>query len=388
LGNSAVDVQVPCEHLAVAESILKSIEMGWLVILAGDNGIGKRGLVRSIADSTGRPLGEFSMHPGVDTSEILGSFEQQDFGRIMDTAYDAVIKLVDTASDTDPSMAARRTELKGARDACIASLDRDSAAEFLRISRTMLSSLTTLPGYQSALSALQVLEKANPASTGFAWSDGTLLRAVREGGWYLISNANLCNASVLDRLNSLCEHNGMIVLSEKGSETGSPEIIKPHPDFRLFMTFDPKHGELSRAMRNRGVELYLDRSETIPTRGQEVCDHSLAEHSLLRRLHPESLTQGNVAVTSNEIAMQSAKSEAYLLRLTPDAEHGSHINNFLGDQVVRETIANGINSMQEHQRLSVDFSTNLVSPNFIRKGVSLTVASGYFRESARPRHGR
>lgn len=26
---------------------------------------------------------------------------------------------------------------------------------------------------------------------------------------------------------------------------------------RLFLTMDPKHGEISRAMRNRGVEIYI-----------------------------------------------------------------------------------------------------------------------------------
>ncbi|KAL3283550.1 hypothetical protein HHI36_006689 [Cryptolaemus montrouzieri] len=33
--------------------------------------------------------------------------------------------------------------------------------------------------------------------------------------------------------------------------------IKPHEDFRLFLTMDPKNGEISRAMRNRGVEIYI-----------------------------------------------------------------------------------------------------------------------------------
>ena len=30
---------------------------------------------------------------------------------------------------------------------------------------------------------------------------------------------------------------------------------------RLFLTVDPRYGELSRPMRNRGVEIYLDKGD-------------------------------------------------------------------------------------------------------------------------------
>jgi midasin (ATPase involved in ribosome maturation) len=85
-----------------------------------------------------------------------------------------------------------------------------------------------------------------------------VVEALRSGSWLILENANLCPSSVLDRLNSLCEKGGKLVLNEKGSigSHGAEEII-PHPNFRLFMTLDPKHGELSPAMRNRGVELYV-----------------------------------------------------------------------------------------------------------------------------------
>jgi midasin len=73
----------------------------------------------------------------------------------------------------------------------------------------------------------------------------------------MLENVNLCNPSVLDRLNPLLEPNGTLYLNECGTGSGSARVITPHPDFRLFLTLDPKHGEVSRAMRNRGIELYL-----------------------------------------------------------------------------------------------------------------------------------
>ena len=34
-------------------------------------------------------------------------------------------------------------------------------------------------------------------------------------------------------------------------------VVIPKENFRLLITMDPRHGELSPAMRNRGVEVYL-----------------------------------------------------------------------------------------------------------------------------------
>jgi hypothetical protein len=40
-------------------------------------------------------------------------------------------------------------------------------------------------------------------------------------------------------------------------ESGLSRAVKPHPDFRLFLSMCPSHGEVSRAMRNRCVEICI-----------------------------------------------------------------------------------------------------------------------------------
>jgi midasin len=91
----------------------------------------------------------------------------------------------------------------------------------------------------------------------FEWVDGPLVRALKEGHWLLLDNANLCSPSVLDRLNSLCEPSGVLILNERGLVDVKTPVIVPHPNFRLIMCIDPQLGELSRAMRNRGLEVSL-----------------------------------------------------------------------------------------------------------------------------------
>lgn len=52
---------------------------------------------------------------------------------------------------------------------------------------------------------------------------------------------------MLDRLNALLEPNGELIIAERGvGADGRMVTIKPHKDFRLFLTMDPKHGEMSR----------------------------------------------------------------------------------------------------------------------------------------------
>ena len=63
---------------------------------------------------------------------------------------------------------------------------------------------------------------------------------------------------MLDRLNPLLERGGRLQLPEAGLQSdGSVRELKAHPSFRLMLCIDPSHGELSRAMRNRGVEIAI-----------------------------------------------------------------------------------------------------------------------------------
>lgn len=91
----------------------------------------------------------------------------------------------------------------------------------------------------------------------FEWMDGLLINALEEGDWILIDNVNFCNPTVLDRLNPLLENNGVLMVNERGLVDGEVKVITPHPNFRIFLAMDPQNGEISRAMRNRGIEISL-----------------------------------------------------------------------------------------------------------------------------------
>ena len=71
-------------------------------------------------------------------------------------------------------------------------------------------------------------------SSRFEWVDSVLVKAIVEGEWAIFENANLCNPSILDRLNPLLEEgNTSLCINEQGLTAGDKlRDIKAHPDFR------------------------------------------------------------------------------------------------------------------------------------------------------------
>lgn len=98
---------------------------------------------------------------------------------------------------------------------------------------------------------------------GFKWVRGILIEAIQRGDWVLLENANECPAAVLDRLNSLFDTRpGILHVHEESiSNTSCGATYQAHPAFHVFMTVatngDRRH-QLSRPMRNRGLEICID----------------------------------------------------------------------------------------------------------------------------------
>ncbi|GAA5967871.1 hypothetical protein JCM11641_005792 [Rhodosporidiobolus odoratus] len=252
--------------LPTLEALAKCLNMGWLAILTGTRGTGKTALVRQVAALEGRRLREFTMNAEVDTLELLGSFEQADRFREFDgLAAEASSLLQETAtaqlradgtSEVYRAMA-RIRQLRAQIIAEAANLEASAVGQAIREVFADLPAVST-SRLEHLFTKIDTAIDTAAATTGaarFEWVDGPLVQAMKNGDWLLVEDANLCSPSVLDRLNSLFETGGRLQLAERGSVNGEIQIIAPRPDFRLVMTLDPRNGELSRAMRNRGVEI-------------------------------------------------------------------------------------------------------------------------------------
>ncbi|KAI6098294.1 hypothetical protein EDD16DRAFT_1527318, partial [Pisolithus croceorrhizus] len=250
-------------HSAALETIWACIARSWPVIVTGQRDIGKTSLIRTLADLSGNHLDEVSVTGATDTSDILGGFEQVDQSAKMTSIVTRILELTEDIMRSIPGVKHRypgqatlRNEMSSSPKTRITVLQ---AASQLLAELSMLESNGPdfKPRWQRLHLAVLELSQAEVAAGRFEWVDGPLIQAMKKGHWLVLDAANTCNPSVLDRLNSLCEPNGVLVLTERGLSRGEVEILKPHPNFRLFMTVDPQYGELSRAMRNRGLEVSL-----------------------------------------------------------------------------------------------------------------------------------
>jgi midasin len=58
------------------ESLIKCLEMNWMVILVGSSCVGKTSLIRMVADLMNQSLVEFPVNNATDTSDLLGGFNK------------------------------------------------------------------------------------------------------------------------------------------------------------------------------------------------------------------------------------------------------------------------------------------------------------------------
>ena len=150
-----------------------AIKKSWALLVVGKQGCGKNSLIRLAASLHKKKLLEYSLSPNTDSTQLLGSFEQNSNGK-------------------------------------------------------------------------------------FEWFESLLIKSIKQGDWVLLKNCNKCPAAVLDRINSLLEPNGKLLINERGLVNGESYLVSPSSDFRIFFTYNPHVSEVSRALRNRCVELYLD----------------------------------------------------------------------------------------------------------------------------------
>ncbi len=97
---------------------------------------------------------------------------------------------------------------------------------------------------------------ASDSSGRLCFQEGILVQALRKGHWVILDELNLAPSEVLEALNRLLDDNRELYLAEIN------EVVKPHPNFRLFATQNPSGAyggrkPLSRAFRNRFVEMHV-----------------------------------------------------------------------------------------------------------------------------------
>ncbi|RDW90419.1 AAA family ATPase midasin [Aspergillus mulundensis] len=249
------------KDLPILESLMLCIEQSWPSILVGASGCGKTTLIRKLAALNGANLVELALSADTDTMDLVGGFEQIDHNREKQSLLQDILLFVRRQIFSGYSPGTSPEEISAFVEFYERLQSPDVSLEILCTLLETVHQLYPEPALEQLLersrSLFRITKESETFKVGFEWTEGVLTQAVQKGDWVVLDNANLCNPSVLDRLNSLTEPNGSLILNEQRTEDGNARIIKPHPNFRLFLTMDSRNGELSRAMRNRCVEICI-----------------------------------------------------------------------------------------------------------------------------------
>lgn len=156
--------------------------------------------LQTISRLANKKLNRILLNDRSDTTQLLGCFEQtsRDLSQL---EHDIVSSYKDSHSKEVISL---QYKLKHSQN-----LDHQIhlIQEFLKTNN--------LEKWQKSLDQMKkVLSKGQ---SRFEWVDSVLVRAISQGEWVVFENANLCNPSILDRLNSLLEEgNQTLSINEQG----------------------------------------------------------------------------------------------------------------------------------------------------------------------------
>ena len=147
------------------------------------------------------------------------------------------------ADEKKPPKRKREKKARGKKSAAIDEEDKEEsipteeAKKKQKQKRALLDDL--IAEWRQFERELSTAERACGQAGGgpvFAFVEGALVTALKEGRWILLDEINLAPAETLERLGGVLESaHGSVVLSERGDGAAVPR----HPRFRLFGAMNP-----------------------------------------------------------------------------------------------------------------------------------------------------
>ncbi|WKX90319.1 hypothetical protein Q1695_009285 [Nippostrongylus brasiliensis] len=237
-GNISNNNRLLISQTTLCYQLATCVDMQWMPLIVGPRNSGKRSTVENLAAICGRQLEVIVLNSETDAQELIGSYEQVIDGSALSAAKSSLCSLLSSHVD----------------ESCLKKMNVAEDVVQLEIAaETALIELST--NHPDLVEECrELLASAARTAVRFEWIDSVFVRAYLNGHWLLIEDVNLCSAAVLDRLNSCLESDGRLVISERQS---SFTALEPHPNFRVFLSMDHRNGEISRAMRNRSVEMFV-----------------------------------------------------------------------------------------------------------------------------------
>ena len=245
------------------ESILGCLSNNFPVLITGSSGYGKIEIIKQLGALVGHEVFCMNLNSCTDVLDLFGKYTNFDAQILLKSCISSLSRKIKAILRTE------KTPRELADKLFISLICLHSCASFENLSnfKLLLKNMNKHSGLETK-QMLQEIEdcvrssKRDRKFNNFVWENTVLIDSLRNGHWLVLQNVDLCSCAILDRLNSLLEQNGQLLLGELSTnENGEVVSIKPHPEFRIFLTTSKtshKSAVVSSAMYNRCVVIRID----------------------------------------------------------------------------------------------------------------------------------
>ena len=187
-------------HTKALQFLTDCLQTNFPLLIVADNCYRFVRDLQTISRLANKSLNRILLNDRSDTTQLLGCFEQtsRDLSQL---EFEIVNSLKESHTKEVISL---QYNLKQSQN-----LDHQIhiIQEFLNANQ--------LKKWQKSLD--QMKKVISKGQSRFEWVDSVLVRAISQGEWVVFENSNLCNPSILDRLNSLLEEgNHSLSINEQG----------------------------------------------------------------------------------------------------------------------------------------------------------------------------
>lgn len=291
--------------LQTLEAVAAAIHHREPVLLTGETGTGKTSLVQHLASLVGAEMVVVNLNQQSDAGDLLGGFKpvevRQLAQELMDDLMELLPKVISKSKNTAFLQSCRDkfeaqkwkqlTKLMAQATALVESLiagkncdgamgtqnngdvaakggkrksSDDAGAEKQGKSGRSISPQVRRLWRSFSLKVSEFGRKVDAVAGKFAFAfvEGVLVKALREGHWLLLDEVNLAPAETLQRLSGLLDgDSGSVALTERGDI----DVVQRHPNFRLFACMNPATDvgkkDLPVSLRARFTEMFVDELE-------------------------------------------------------------------------------------------------------------------------------
>jgi midasin len=255
--------------LRTLEKVAVSVSLNEPVLCVGETGVGKTASIQHLADLLGQDLVVVNLNQQSDSSDLLGSFRplemrvlclplKRQFDQLFARSFSqsANQQFLDQVEKSFVGCDWKRF-LALLRQADKLYVSSQSATKKRKVSESVQ---TEWNEFSVSISRLETQQRRLKQSFAFAFVEGSLVNAVRNGQWILLDEINLASSDMLESISGLLEGESLL-LAERGDTMPVPR----HPNFRLFACMNPSTNagrkDLPPGLRNRFSEYFVDECE-------------------------------------------------------------------------------------------------------------------------------